>query len=191
MTSTATQPSPTAELKAEHRVIKRMLVVLEKLVREMERGAPPRTSLLAQGVEFFRLYADACHHAKEEDLLFPVLERRGVPREGGPIGVMLEEHRIGRSLVARMAAALDGFDADEGKAAQDEFCEAASSYLQLLTQHIYKEDNILFEIGDQVMAGADQVQLAAGFCDVACRDFDGKTREQLEAIADELEDAVK
>ena len=164
--------------------------MLEKLVSDMEQGHPPQLPLLAQCVEFFRLYADACHHAKEEDLLFPVLEERGVPREGGPIGVMLEEHRIARGLVARMATAVADLEAKGGDSARDAFRDAARDYLQLLTQHIYKEDNVLFEIGDQVMAETDQAQLAAGFCDVACRDFDGKTRDQLEEIANQLERSV-
>ncbi len=188
--STAKAATATAELKAEHRVIQRVLVVLEKLVGNMQQGGEPQLSLLTQSVEFFRLYADACHHAKEEDLLFPVLEERGVPREGGPIGVMLEEHRMARALVARMATAVDDLKAKGGDSAKNAFCDAARDYLHLLTQHIYKEDNVLFEIGDQVMAESDQAELAAGFCDVACRDFDGKTRDQLEEIANQLEQSV-
>ncbi len=185
------QTNATAELKAEHRVIKRVLRVLDLLVKEMDEGKQPRLELLGSSVEFFRLYADACHHAKEEDLLFPVLENKGIPREGGPIGVMLEEHRIARCYVARMAAALKAMNGGgESGAAAGEFCGVAREYLQLLTQHIYKEDNILFEIGDQVMDDGDRAQLSAGFCDVACRDFDGKTREQLELLADQLEQQV-
>lgn len=182
--------APTVELKNEHKVIKRVLVVLEALVSRARRGDGFEAGSLADAVEFFRLFADACHHAKEEDLLFPVLEARGIPREGGPIGVMLEEHRLARGYTREMGEALavraESSDTDAAKA-QDRFLVAADNYLLLLTNHIFKEDNVLFEMGDRVLRDTDRTDLGLKFCDVGCRAFDGKTREQLEEIADRLE----
>ncbi len=186
-TTPTPQMPPTAELTSEHAVIKRVLAVLERLIGRARRGEAFEAESLASAVEFFRLFADACHHAKEEDLLFPVLEARGIPKEGGPIGVMLEEHRQARGYTREMATALEDRDRDR-EVAEGRFLSAAENYLELLTQHIFKEDNVLFRMGDRVLTGDDQQKLAVGFCDVACRSFDGKTREQLEAIAGELED---
>jgi hemerythrin-like domain-containing protein len=178
--------APTAELKSEHVVIKRVLAVLESLVARARRGEGFEAEALADAVEFFRLFADACHHAKEEDLLFPVLEARGIPNEGGPIGVMLEEHRLARAYTREMGEALAEQNEEAG-GAQDRFLGAADEYLALLTSHIFKEDNVLFQMGDRVLSDTDQADLGLKFCDVGCRAFDGKTREQLEAIADRLE----
>ncbi len=177
--------TPCQVLSDEHRVIVRVLGVLERLVVRSERGAGFESESLAGCVEFFRLFADACHHAKEEDLLFPVLEERGIPREGGPIGVMLEEHRMARGYTSDMADALAAFVAGDEDAV-GRFHVAARHYLDLLRNHIHKEDNVLFRMGEQVMTDEDRQSLHGRFCEAGCRAFGGKTREALESIADEL-----
>lgn len=187
----------SATLREEHQVILRVLEVLETLLERHRRGEPLEAEALGRCLEFFRLFADACHHAKEEDLLFPVLEDRGIPNEGGPIGVMLHEHRMARSLVARMSDELEALAAgggggggDGGKGGGDDgagrFEAVATDYLDLLRQHIAKEDQVLFPMGDGVMTAEDQQELAARFCEVGCRVFQGQRREELERLADEL-----
>ena len=57
----------------------------------------------------------------------------------------------------------------------------------MLRDHIFKEDNVLFNMGDNVMTEADQTLLCGRFGEVGCRAFEGKQREELTAIADELE----
>ncbi len=177
---------PSSVLKREHRVIERVLRVLETLVARSEQGEGFEVESLNQCVEFFRLFADACHHAKEEDLLFPVLEERGIPRDGGPIGVMLYEHSQARMMTQQMGAALRAFEGGDG-GAEARFRDTARQYLTLLTNHIYKEDNVLFNMGDHMMTEADQTLLCGRFGEVGCRAFEGKQREELAAIADELE----
>jgi hemerythrin-like domain-containing protein len=170
----------------EHQVILRVIGVLERLVERSERGDGFEAESLGRCVEFSRLFADACHHAKEEDLLFPVLESRGIPRDGGPIGVMLQEHQMARAYTRQMGEALEAAQGGEADAAQ-RFHEAAHQYIELLTMHIGKEDNILYPMGDRVMTTDDQDTLRGRFCEVGCRAFGGKHREELERIADELE----
>ena len=180
------QDRPGAVLRAEHQTILRVVQALGKYMDRFEKSGDFAAPQLAKCVEFFRLFADACHHAKEEELLFPVLEARGIPRDGGPIGVMLEEHRIARSLTKEMADALPGAQAEDSNA-RKRFLVAARGYIGLLTNHIFKEDNVLFTMGDRVMSSDDQTSLAGEFCAVNCRAFEGRRRDQLERIADELE----
>ncbi len=180
------EQTPSNVLRMEHQVILRVIGVLERLVKRSERGDGFEGESLGRCVEFFRLFADACHHAKEEDLLFPVLESRGIPREGGPIGVMLQEHEMARAYTRQMGEALQAAEKGEGDAEQ-RFHEAAHQYIELLTIHIGKEDNVLYPMGDQVMTSDDQNALCGRFCEVGCRAFGGKQREELEQVADELE----
>ena len=102
-----TPQQPTELLKCEHETILRVIGVLNRLVARCQQGQSFDEIPLRKCVEFFRLFADACHHAKEEDLLFPLLEAKGIPREGGPIGVMLHEHQLARQHTRAMADALD------------------------------------------------------------------------------------
>ncbi|MEE8367709.1 MAG: hemerythrin domain-containing protein [Thermoanaerobaculia bacterium] len=184
--SPAAEDRACAVLRAEHQVILRVLDVLEALIDRPGGNGGLEAAPLGQCVQFFQLFADACHHAKEEDLLFPVLEACGIQRDGGPIGVMLYEHRLARSLVARMGEALSGFGSVDGSS-QNAFREAARDYLELLRQHIFKEDHVLFEAADLAMTEEDQARLRESFCEGSCQAFGGKRREELEAMADELE----
>ena len=180
------EATPSTVLKDEHKVILRVIRVLRTLVARSGSGNGLEVESLEQCVGFFRYFADACHHAKEEDLLFPVLESRGVPNEGGPIGVMLYEHSVARVLTRQMGECLEAFtngDAD----AEQQFRSNALQYSELLTNHIYKEDNILFNMGEHAMTDDDRQELCSKFCEAGCKTFGGKKREELEAVADELE----
>lgn len=183
-----TNQQPTAVLRDEHQVILRVIEVLKQLRERSLNGGRFEVDSFKRCVEFFQLFADACHHAKEEDLLFPAIEACGIPREGGPIGVMLEEHQMARGFTKEMAAALEAND-DGQPEAQSKFHDAAGKYIELLTNHIFKEDNILFNMTDQVLSGADQETLCSKFCEAGCRSFGGKKSEELRKMADELETA--
>lgn len=186
MSDALTDQMPSEVLRAEHQVILRVIGVLQLLVIRSEQGEGFENESLRRCVEFFRHFADACHHAKEEDLLFPALEEHGMPREGGPIGVMLYEHKLARAFTKTMGEALDV--CDEGDAGGEGlFREAAKGYIELLTDHIGKEDNCLFPMGDKALSNEDQQSLCGRFCEVGCRTFGGRTREQLEFVADEHE----
>jgi hemerythrin-like domain-containing protein len=99
---------------------------------------------------------------------------------------MLEEHRLARGFTAEMGDAIEANKCGS-PGAPARFAEAADQYIDLLTNHIYKEDNILFAMGDRVMSDEDQSTLREQFCTVGCRRFGGRNREELEQIADALE----
>lgn len=148
-------------LKAEHDLIERGLNLLEKAVARLEAGQPLPEGFPAWAPRFFQQFADQCHHAKEEDVFFPLLKQRGIPEQGGPIGVMLHEHVLGRDCVARMreASQAQPFDART-------FADAARQYLPLLRQHIFKENNVLFRMAERVMSEADDADVTSRFSQV-------------------------
>jgi len=108
--------------------------------------------------EFFRVYADKCHHGKEEGLLFPAMEKAGIPNEGGPIGAMLYEHNKGRQFIAGMVNSVSDGTLDRNK-----FIQAASGYIDLLRAHINKENSILFPLGNRMIPGNGQQELLKQF----------------------------
>src|SRR5262249_30023510 len=99
----------TGILRREHEAILQALEVVEALAGALARGEPVAATDLAQALEFLLTFADRCHHGKEEGILFRALERKGIPRHGGPLAVMLYEHDIGRSLLRDMADYGDAF----------------------------------------------------------------------------------
>jgi hemerythrin-like domain-containing protein len=148
-------------LKAEHDLIERGLTLLEKAVARIDAGQPLPEGFSEWAPRFFQQFADQCHHAKEEDVFFPVLKQRGIPEQGGPIGVMLHEHGLGRNCVGRMRGAIQAQPFDSRA-----FADAARQYLPLLRQHIFKENNVLFRMAEQVMSEADDADVTGQFSQV-------------------------
>jgi len=148
-------------LKAEHDLIERGLTLLDKAVARLEAGQPLPAGFPQWAPRFLQQFADQCHYAKEEDVFFPVLKERGIPEQGGPIGVMLHEHVLGRYCVGRMqeASQAQPFDART-------FSDAARQYIPLLRQHIFKENNVLFRMAERVMSEADDADVTGRFTQV-------------------------
>jgi len=175
--------TPTELLRSEHEVILQVAGALEALL-DAGTGSLELDSI-GECITFIRLFADACHHNKEEDLLFPELEARGMPREGGPIAVMLDEHEQGRALVRKMVASLPA--AQDGDAAALQGLESAGrGFIDLIRNHIFKENNILFPMADRAVDDEGCRKLCAGYDEVATRSFEGHSRAELLELAARL-----
>jgi len=177
---------PTQELSHEHQAILLMIRILEKAAGELEAGRAVDPAHLEKAVDFIRVFADRCHHGKEEALLFPAMESAGVPCCGGPLGMMLLEHAEGRCFVKGMAWGLAGIKkGDLGRAAF--FAENARGYGALLTQHIQKEDRVLFPMADARLTPAQQQELESGFADVEENVIGHGKHEEYHRLLKELE----
>jgi hemerythrin-like domain-containing protein len=152
---------PTEELKDEHKAVILMMRILEKICQSIESGKEVKQEHLNQIIDFIKIFVDKCHHGKEEGSLFPAMEEIGIPKEGGPIGIMLTDHDMGRSYVRGMSEAISRFKKD--KQAPSRFVENARNYIELLTQHIEKEDNILYPMADMRLSKEKQKQLSKEF----------------------------
>ncbi len=180
------QERATTGLRDEHDWILKVAGVLEEVLsREGDQGLD--FDAVEDCVTFIRLFADACHHGQEEDLLFPELEARGMPREGGPIAVMLHEHQVGRGYARQMAKALT--EAREGDPeARAVLVNAAHGYVDLIRAHIRKENDVLFNWADQAVVGSACQKLCQSYGVVCQRRFEGHSKEDLEGLARSLVD---
>jgi hemerythrin-like domain-containing protein len=174
----------TTGLREEHEWILKVSAALENVLdREPDHGLD--FAAIEDCVSFIRLFADACHHGQEEDLLFPELESHGMPRETGPLAVMLQEHEMGRAYASRMKKALPAARSGDPDA-RSILVNAARGYINLIRGHIQKEDNVLFNLADQVVTGGACDHLCEQY-GVVCRGtFEGRTKEDLQAMAERL-----
>ena len=174
---------PTQFLVDEHAVIVRVLDAVEAVA--LRDDEPMDVDFFEKAIEFFARFADQCHHAKEEDLLFPVLEQRGVPRDGGPIGCMLSEHVEGREHIGAIRTGLVGV-ANGDPAARENVRRHALAYVSLLRQHIQKENEVLFVIADRQLSAEDKDELWTQFEHAEREVLEPGLRQKYEAVADEL-----
>ena len=152
----------TQVLRDEHEGILAMLAVVETAAYRLRDGKDVSPTLFTDAVGFFRNFADACHHGKEELELFPELVEHGLPKEGGPVGVMLVEHDQGRAFVRGMKEAADKY-AQGDQSAIPALVSNVLGYVELLRAHIDKENSVLFNMADRLLSDTEQDQLYDGF----------------------------
>jgi hemerythrin-like domain-containing protein len=134
--------TPLQILSDEHEVI---LGVLAKI--PIEGISDP--AIVQDLLRFCSQFADINHHLKEEKIVFPKAQEKGILKEGGPIGMMLFEHEQGRELVQEMRKELSHFP-NNGR-----FNKKLMEYRSLLRQHIQKEEEHIFPACAKVFSDAD------------------------------------
>lgn len=147
----------TQDLIKEHDSILHVLKIMDKMVSP--GNTRENVAKLQHGkevVHFLRIFADKCHHGKEEGYLFKALVAKGVQNDGGPIGVLLQEHKLGREFISVLNASLESQNVSG-------FNSAAIKYRDLLLAHIEKENNVLFKMADQLLDEATQNDLFEKF----------------------------
>lgn len=175
----------TEVLMNEHRGIEQMLTVAEKAAQRVQAGGSVPPVVFLNMADFLRNFADKCHHSKEETQLFPAMEKAGVPRDGGPIAVMLAEHEQGRGYIRTLVDASERY-AKGDKSATAPLLAAVRGYVALLRAHIEKEDGILFPMADAVLKTPEQARLYDAFEDIETNVMGPGVHERYHAMLDEM-----
>jgi hemerythrin-like domain-containing protein len=166
-------------------VIEVVLGCLDAMAARCQREGRLDEESARQAIDFFRSFADRCHHAKEENQLFPLMERRGFSPHAGPTAVMRAEHVEGRALIAAMEQATPAAarGEDEGRR---RWLAAAGGYSALLRAHIEKEDHCLFPMADQHLRPADIDELDRQFAAVERNEIGPGVHERYVRLAETL-----
>ncbi|BCB27679.1 hypothetical protein SKTS_25650 [Sulfurimicrobium lacus] len=95
----------------------------------------------------FSLFHDALlhHFAMEEEVMFPAFEARTGMTQG-PTSMMRSEHRQMTDLLNQMADAMARKDSNS-------FLGDADTLLIIMQQHNMKEEQMLYQMADQALAG--------------------------------------
>ena len=136
----------TELLKDEHKFI---LKKIDEAVEKTEHDMNCDVSYWEYFVSFLENYADNYHHAKEEKIYFKWLIANSPGIEHGPIRCMLLEHESGRTLVSEMKLAIEKIKGGETEA-WNNLKKNLIDYSNLLRDHINKENNVLYNIADNL-----------------------------------------
>lgn len=176
-------------LEEEHKVILRMVKVLNAMHKRFESGGSVDTATLTEVVDFFRAFADKGHHAKEEDVLFPTLERNGVRSQGCPIGTLTGEHKQGRALMTALNDAIDKY-ARGDSTAKATISASIKAAIELYTDHIWREDYLLFPMTEKVLPKPALDALTTSFNEVETKfgsDFHNRYEQMVEKLEESFE----
>jgi hemerythrin-like domain-containing protein len=155
------------ELRAEHVVIESVLGALRTWAKGLAEGAGTASDG-ARFLRFFRVYAGELHHDREEAILFPALEKSGLPARG-PVTTLVHDHHTMAETLNRLETALGAGDR-EGVA------EHARDYSHALWAHIDAETSVLFPESESRLE-------KKGIRDLPLRDLTDSEREALEDAA--------
>jgi hemerythrin-like domain-containing protein len=177
--------TPTETLMHEHQIILMVLDGAEREAQKIEDTGSVRAETVGGMLDFFRNFADRCHHSKEEKLLFVKMEERGMPVEGGPIAVMLYEHDEGRRLTKAIAEVLP-LATNGDRRASAAVAQNLLAYVRLLRAHIHKEDNVLYPMADRLLTAEDQRELMEAFNRMEAEEIGEGVHEKYHQLAHKL-----
>lgn len=135
---------PVGPLMIEHRLIERMISLMDREVRRLRQGGRPKSGFIDTAVRFIRVYADQCHHGKEEDILFRELGRKPISVEHQQVlEELVQEHRWGRETVWALSESNDRYRKGDLEAISS-IIDCMLKLVKFYPAHIEKEDDHFF-----------------------------------------------
>lgn len=144
---------PMKKLVDEHKLIKRWVALIPRVLENLDLGSEEGRQVITEGLDFIRNYADKYHHSKEEEILFKYFDENL-----DIINVMHADHETAR---AHVRSVLEGLDERNAKKIR----EHLNAYRELLTEHIKKEDEILYPWMDRNLADTQVGNLFSQFAE--------------------------
>jgi len=179
--------TPVEELMHEHQHILKVVNALKILADRIEQGDVVDIELLHGAGRFLYEFADVCHHGKEEAVLFPAMERSGVPEQGCPLGALRSEHTAGRRMVASFRKSVEAY-ASNREVARAGLVSDIAAIAKFYPDHIWKEDDMVFPMVDRLFEPEDLEQLRVDF-DKAEEEL-GENHDWFVTFSDQIAEAA-
>jgi len=158
---------PTQPLIVEHRLTERMIEVMRWRVAAMESDGTVDIGFIDAVVDFLRIYADRCHHGKEEEILFRELANKPLSVEHRKVlDELVAEHDFARKTTERLVEARN-IHAAGGVSALEEITACLHMFVEFYPKHIAKEEHGFFRAAMSYFTAAELDRMLA-----AEREFD-------------------
>lgn len=159
-----TKMMPIGPLMIEHRLIERVIASMRVDIQRFERFGVAEPVLVDRYANFIRMYADRCHHGKEEDILFRELRGKSLtPALSSILEELLEDHALGRRLTGQLVDANQRYAAGDTNALA-EILDPMRTLVEFYPRHIEKEDKHFFiPVMDCFSAHEQEAMLQEGF----------------------------
>jgi len=177
------------ELKHDHRVIQQVVAGMSAVAELLDSGKQVDPSVLADLVQFLRVFADHCHHVKEEQHLFPLLATKANLSTRRELESLEREHRSAKQLVGQLAKVAAVYVLNPA-AVRYRVIDLLQQLVELYPAHIWKEDFLLFPLAQQNLSPAEQQNLEEKFESVE-REVGEDVHAGFELLAKKLEAVVE
>ena len=103
--------SPIGVLMVEHRFIERMVNLVQAEVGKAGQGKKVDVIFIDGAIDFAKTYADACHHGKEESILFAKLAmKKLLPEHKKRMDELVLEHIQSRKIITNLEMEREGYE---------------------------------------------------------------------------------
>jgi hemerythrin-like domain-containing protein len=170
-------------LMIEHRLIERMIALIEKSLTQIEDTQSVDSLFIDTAVDFIRTYADRTHHGKEEDILFRNLERQKLSdTDRRVMNELIEEHTFGRQTTKELVDANTRYRSGDTSALAVVLTKLRS-IVDFYPKHIEKEDKVFFPASRAYFSDEEDKAMLAEFLE-----FDRKMiHEKYQSVVETLE----
>lgn len=143
--------NPVNVLMEEHKILLRFLEEMDAIVKNIQQADDPKiiNDAMPQLKHIAEDFLDTeKHYLREENVLFPILEKHGVTE---PPAVMWIEHTKLREQKKLFHKLLEEYNKMSFEEFKGQLCSVAGTLYEILSSHIFKENNILFPTALQVV----------------------------------------
>ena len=136
---------PIGPLMIEHRLIERMISMMRKELGRIRKDGTTNPKFIDTATDFIHIYADQCHHGKEEKILFRDLKKKKLqPVDKQLMEELIQEHVLGRKLTGELVKAKEEYEAGNS-AALATIKDVIQQLVDFYPKHIEKEDKVFFK----------------------------------------------
>lgn len=173
-------------LMIEHRLIERMIKLLKAKSQRFEADKKVDVIFIDNAVDFIRMYADRCHHGKEEDILFRDLAKKTLqPEHKKTMDELIQEHIYARNTTKNLVSEKEKYVQGE-KSALSGIVKLMGELAVFYPKHIEKEDKHFFLPCMKYFSKEEQAAMLIEFWE-----FDKKLiHEKYRAMIDTIENKI-
>lgn len=129
----------------EHHNILLVVEALEKDAHGLKNGQAFNVEFYLKFIDFQRNYVDKFHHVKEEEILFPFLEKNESTADKQEIILLVHQHLLTRAHVENIEKALEVND-------YRIIAANAVDYCNMIREHIEREDKLYFPLVEKLLS---------------------------------------
>ncbi len=179
--------NPINILMEEHRILLKNLENLTLHTENINRAEDP--GFVSQDIEHMKHIVEDLvdaekHYLREENALFPVLEKHGIEE---PPKIMWMEHNELREKKKKLRRIIEDYRSMDFKDFKGEVNSLAKSINSLLTSHIFKENNILFPLAIRVIGREEWIDIRRDFDEIGYCCFTPRELTATRVIKEEAE----
>lgn len=156
---------PFEPLMDEHRLIEHLVYLVNEEIKLMESSKVINLERLNLMIDFFRNYAQLCHEAKEEGMLFSVLDKKGLPENlQSTMNRLRDDHLFFRTSISDISSQLVKFSAGDRKVVVN-VINRLNDITSLYPKHIKTEEMVFYKPSMNYLSKSEQKELLERFSD--------------------------